>query len=619
MADQQSQPLAGPTPGPDRRVWRIARRVGVFALVGVALVAGGWLAVTRLLPLASQPTAPAAAYRLVPATEGTIEGRVAATGTLALVGAVTVSTRGAGNLTELRVAVGDEVKAGQVLALLDTSTVRTSLTQAELALDTARAKLDQAKKPYTEADVSAARAAVEAAKLKQQQAATPYTAADLAGAELAVEQARQKLELVRSPYTAAELETQRAAVRQAEFAAQNARYNLVAVQKSDVVSKNVRDREYEHNFYETAYGKAQDRYKKGEIEQDKVTLEWNNLMTAKEKLDAARAQSASALASAENQIVQADTNLAAAKTKLADMEAGPKATDIKSAQLALDQATLKLTTMRAGPTAGEVESARVALLSAEQKLTAMLAGPDALAVRIAQNGVDSAQASVVELQAQLAATEVKSPTAGVVVALGESGTAPVLGTALTIGTAIATVADMTQLQVKGTVNEIDAAQVRRGQTAEVQVAAAPGRAFPGQVVAVDSQATTAQGVVSYGVVVRLDARAASAGLKPGMTATAQILTGRSERAVLVPIEALQKVRGNWAVLVPDAQGTVQTRPITLGIMGQTQVEIATGLKADEAVAIPLKPGAATTRTDQRPPGADQPAAPVAPVSPAGRR
>ena len=545
------------------------------------------------------------ATRSIRVSRGVVEGRAVATGALALVQTSTVTPQASGVLRELRVAVGDAVEKDEVIAILDTSALKADLTKAELALDTERAKLAQAKAPYTESDVSAARAAVEAARAKLESASAPYGPTEITAAELAIEQAKLKLEQTKAPYSEADVAAQRTAVQQAEYQLASARNNLVVVQKGATVSKNVRDAEYEHNWYEVNHGKALAQHEAGEADENKVTLAWNNLMSAKEKLDTARAQAAQALSSAENQIAQAETSLASARDKLATMEAPSDPLDIRAAQLAVDQAAVKLATMRAGSSSADVESAKANLLSAEQKLESMRAGPDELAIRIAQNAVDAGQATVDDLRAQIAETEVRSPASGTVISLGTSGAAPAVGSSVSQTTVLAAISDLSRLQVAASVNEVDAAQVRKGQKADVDVTALPGKTFAGEVVAIDSQATTNQGVVSYALVVALEADAVAAGLKPGMSASARVLTGRSERAVLVPVEALQRLRGNWAVLVRGENGALQPRPVDLGIIGTTHAEVTKGLSDGEMIEVAATRGATTNTSGQRQQGGFQ--------------
>jgi membrane fusion protein, macrolide-specific efflux system len=149
-----SRPRRFPKTNLSRRMrWGLG--IAVLLVVGAAAA----LAVTQLRGRATAD-AGRAATQSVRVSRGPIEGRAAATGALALVKTTTIAPLASGILRDLRVAVGDAVENGQVIAVLDTSALKADLTKAELELDTTRAELAQAKAPYTESDITAARSAV---------------------------------------------------------------------------------------------------------------------------------------------------------------------------------------------------------------------------------------------------------------------------------------------------------------------------------------------------------------------------------------------------------------------------------------------------------------------------
>jgi HlyD family secretion protein len=79
----------------------------------------------------------------------------------------------AGRVQELRVKEGDQVKAGDVLVVLDTATLRIGVQQAQASYDLAKAGYDKVKQGPTQDDITVAKAAVDKAKatLDQSQAA----------------------------------------------------------------------------------------------------------------------------------------------------------------------------------------------------------------------------------------------------------------------------------------------------------------------------------------------------------------------------------------------------------------------------------------------------------------
>jgi HlyD family secretion protein len=112
--------------------------------------------------------------------------------------------------------------------------------------------------------------------------------------------------------------------------------------------------------------------------------------------------------------------------------------------------------------------------------------------------------------------------------------------------------DLSQMQLRVSVDEADVGQVKPGQKATFTVDAYPGRRFPATLERVDlasSSTTQAQaggasaGAGAGGSVVNYEARLTVANaeglLRPGMTATATIATQNTGRALLVPNAALR--------------------------------------------------------------------------------
>ena len=80
-------------------------------------------------------TAPASQEVTVAAGRGDVYATVSATGTISAVNTVEISSRVTGLIKEMRVKENDAVKAGQVLLVLDDTTLRTQVAQFKAQLD----------------------------------------------------------------------------------------------------------------------------------------------------------------------------------------------------------------------------------------------------------------------------------------------------------------------------------------------------------------------------------------------------------------------------------------------------------------------------------------------------
>jgi HlyD family secretion protein len=97
--------------------------------------------------------------------------------------------------------------------------------------------------------------------------------------------------------------------------------------------------------------------------------------------------------------------------------------------------------------------------------------------------------------------------------------------------------DLAQMELHVDVDEADVGRVAVGQDAEFSVDAYPDRRFPARIEQVRYAPQTVEGVVTYETLLTVDNTELL--LRPGMTATAEILVQRLDDALLVPNAALR--------------------------------------------------------------------------------
>lgn len=148
------------------------------------------------------------------------------------------------------------------------------------------------------------------------------------------------------------------------------------------------------------------------------------------------------------------------------------------------------------------------------------------------------QARVKANEAQRAADEnalskavIRSPIDGVVI---ERNIEPGQTVAATFETpTLFTLADdLSHMELQVNVDEADVGQVRDGQSASFSVDAYPNRRFQAKIKKLHLAATTTNNVVSYVAVLSINN--ADLALRPGMTATAEIVTAEKKNVLLVP-------------------------------------------------------------------------------------
>jgi HlyD family secretion protein len=97
--------------------------------------------------------------------------------------------------------------------------------------------------------------------------------------------------------------------------------------------------------------------------------------------------------------------------------------------------------------------------------------------------------------------------------------------------------DLTKMELQVNVDEADVGKVQSGQAATFTVDAYPDRTFPARITQVRYGSEVNAGVVTYRTI--LDVENSDLALRPGMTATADIVVQKIGNALLVPVAALR--------------------------------------------------------------------------------
>lgn len=222
----------------------------------------------------------------------------------------------------------------------------------------------------------------------------------------------------------------------------------------------------------------------------------------------------------EAQIAQAKAALESVKAKLLQAQATVSETRSKLSQLKM---VWELSNKKV-PSQSELDAAEAAFERAMADEASAIAA------------VSQAQATLETYETDLSKSFIRSPINGIVLArnvepgqtVAASFQAPVLFTLAE---------DLTQMELHVDVDEADIGKVQKGQKATFSVSAYPNRTFKAQITQVRYGSSTTSGVVTYKTVLRVDNSDLS--LRPGMTATADIIVKKIENAILIPNAALR--------------------------------------------------------------------------------
>jgi HlyD family secretion protein len=189
-------------------------------------------------------------------------------------------------------------------------------------------------------------------------------------------------------------------------------------------------------------------------------------------------------------------------------------------------------------------------------------------------------------QINLDYTNIVSPVDGTVVSRNVSAGQTVAASFQT-PTLFLIATDLTKMQVDTNVSESDIAGAVEGANASFTVDAFPMRTFAGRVAQVRQAPVSVQNVITYDVVIMVDNPGLL--LKPGMTATAKIVTAQSLKVLRVPSQALRftpaaaaklgltkTVESGQRVIWVERAGKPVSIPVTVGLVDDTFAEIKAG-------------------------------------------
>jgi HlyD family secretion protein len=218
--------------------------------------------------------------------------------------------------------------------------------------------------------------------------------------------------------------------------------------------------------------------------------------------------------------------------------------------------------------------------------------------------IQQAQASLKSTLDNLSKTVFSSPIDGVITSLRvEEGEMAIIGTMNNPGTVLMTIADLSVMEVEVQVDETDVVGVQLGQTSDIRVDAFPDHVIKGKVTEIGSSAlqkttlatSSTEESKDFKVVITLENP--SKLLKPGLSASADIITAEKKNVLAVPISSLV-LREKKGVIAEKKKNKKDNEeegiyvvensrakfvPVKKGVMGNLMIEIASGLKEGQEI------------------------------------
>ncbi|HWI55176.1 MAG TPA: HlyD family efflux transporter periplasmic adaptor subunit [Desulfobacteria bacterium] len=276
--------------------------------------------------------------------------------------------------------------------------------------------------------------------------------------------------------------------------------------------------------------------------------------------------------------------------------------------------------------AGEVSGIYVQegqAVKAGQRLFALRSDTAQTQQKTQQVAYEQAQLNVINLKTQLDDLTVRAPIDGTVSGMdvkegdeiGDSKSSQTQASSNAANNAsggtLGKIINTGQMEVSFSVDEVDIAKVKIGQTANVTVDALPDQSFKGKVTEIAEEGVVTNNVGSFEVTIMIDNP--NTLLKSGMTANVTIVVAKKDDVVLIPIEALQEMGRRKFVLTPVPEGAAGTagsgrpqgsarsdgaagsagseqrrgrKPVSVGLTNESFAEITEGLQEGDKVLLP---------------------------------
>jgi len=279
-------------------------------------------------------------------------------------------------------------------------------------------------------------------------------------------------------------------------------------------------------------------------------------------------------------ILAYDTNVAAAEHSLTQAQAALDEATTRSSNSLTNAISSRNQLMSAAQS--KVNISTMSLNAAQAQLNKTLAQARIEDVMLQRAQIKQAEASVDLIKNQINNNRILAPNDGVITKVNYQS-----GEQTTPSQAVISMIADNNYSIEIDVSETDIAKVKIGNTASIYLDAyGEDTKFDGLVSFIEPAETVIQGVTYYKVKISFTPN--SMEIKPGMTATAKIITDNKTNTVIIPQRAVIDKDGQKIVKVLSG-GTAVEKTVKLGMNGDNGlVEILEGINANDLVITSTK-------------------------------
>ena len=252
--------------------------------------------------------------------------------------------------------------------------------------------------------------------------------------------------------------------------------------------------------------------------------------------------------------------------------------NLSKARATLETAKLNLAYLQGQGTSTDVRNADAALALAKAQLQDAIDNLNQLKAGPKDSDVAAAQAKIDAIKAQLAQKDVLAPFDGTITDVNN-----MKGDLVSGGTAAFQIDVLDHMYVDVQVSELDINKIQVGQAVQLTFDGIPNKTYNGSVSDIGTVGTTSGGVVNFAVTVVM--KDPDASVKPGMSASANIVTTQVDNVLLLPARAVHTVNNQKVVYTFSTTGTFVPVNVTVGMSNDTNIEIVTGVTEGERLVV----------------------------------
>ena len=196
-------------------------------------------------------------------------------------------------------------------------------------------------------------------------------------------------------------------------------------------------------------------------------------------------------------------------------------------------------------------------------------------IQSASESLRSAEISMQNLQDAMNNYTITAPISGTIIEKDAK-----VGDAVKAGDTLCIVYDLSYLEMRINVDELQISSISVGQKVQITADAVPDKTYVGTVTRVSMKGTSNGGTTTYPVTIRIDD---TDGLRPGMNANAEIVVAEANNALVVPNAAV--VRGSYVLVTKDSPSAANADTAMAAPEGFVYVPVKTGVSDDDYTQI----------------------------------